>query len=212
MFSLKSQDDLTVEQKVLETINDLFLDVINIRQILIIHNSTGTTIVSKSFLEAETDPDLISGFLTAISAFESELTGSMGGLEELKYKNIRILIDVGKLISVCLIMEGHRIPSSKLRGKFENFRRRFENRFIDLLEEFEGYVAPFRDIDDMLEEIFEISLLEPKLLLGDSFYQQLPKIENLVRKQINNIKLLNAAQAEEALRNVLKTLGEKKES
>ncbi|MHA1144424.1 MAG: hypothetical protein ACTSRW_06785 [Candidatus Helarchaeota archaeon] len=210
MFNRKSQEDLEIEREILDIINSLFLDIINIRQILIIHNRTGTTIVSKSFLEAETDPDLISGFLTAISAFESELTGSMGGLEELKYKNIRILIDVGELISACLIMEGHHIPSDKLRNKFKSFRTVFERKFHSLLEDFEGYIAPFRNINDILEEHFEISLLEPKLLLNQELYKYLYEMENLSDTQIADIKLLGPSQFEVALGRILKSYHEKK--
>ncbi len=190
MFDLKNQDDIDIENKNLFKITEKFLDIISIRQLLIIHKKSGTTIFSRGFYENETDPDLISGFLTAISAFEQELVGVTGGLEELKYKNIRILISIGNLISTCLIIDGDHVPSDNLNLLFTSFRKEFEKRFKSELEGFEGFVAPFREIDDLLERYFEISLLSPHILLSSDFYLYIPDILKINDADLKEIKRL----------------------
>jgi len=204
MFDLRNQDDIAIETKNLTKITEKFLDIIAIRQLLIIHKKSGTTIFSKSFYENETDPDLISGFLTAISAFEQELVGVTGGLEELKYKNIRILISIGNLISTCLIIDGDHVPSEGLNQLFSTFRKEFENRFKEELEGFEGFVAPFRDIEDLLERYFEVSLLAPHVLLASDFYLYIPDILKISEKDYKEIKYLPHEQLIKTLYEVIK--------
>ena len=204
MFDLRNQDDIAVENKNLGKITEKFLDIISIRQLLIIHRKSGTTIFSKSFYENETDPDLISGFLTAISAFEQELVGVTGGLEELKYKNIRILISIGNLISTCLIIDGDHVPSDNLNQLFSSFRNEFENRFKEELEGFEGFVAPFRDINDLLERYFEVSILEPHVLLSSDFYLYIPDILRIGEKDFQELKQLPHEQLMKTLYEVIK--------
>lgn len=204
MFDLRNQDDVAIETKNLAKITEKFLDIIAIRQLLIIHKKSGTTIFSKSFYENETDPDLISGFLTAISAFEQELVGVTGGLEELKYKNIRILISIGNLISTCLIIDGDHVPSEVLNQIFSSFRKEFENRFKEELEGFEGFVAPFRDIEDLLERCFEVSLLAPHVLLASDFYLYIPDILKISDKDYEEIKQLPHEQLIKTLYEVIK--------
>lgn len=190
MFNLRNQDDIEIEKENLNRITTRFLDIISIKQILIIHRKSGTTIFSRSFVERETDPDLISGFLTAISAFEQELVGMTGGLEELKYKNIRILISIGELVSACLIIDGERVPSDLLNNSFKNFKTSFEERFKEELEAFEGFIAPFRNIEDLLEKYFEISLLDPHVLLNKEYYLYLPDILRISKQDLKEIKAL----------------------
>ncbi|NHI94185.1 MAG: hypothetical protein EAX96_16965 [Candidatus Lokiarchaeota archaeon] len=204
MFNLRSQDEIAIENSNLAKITERFLDIIAIRQILIIHRKSGTTIFSKSFIEKETDPDLISGFLTAISAFEQELAGVTGGLEELKYKNIRILISIGQLISTCLIIDGDRIPSESLYETFKEFKLAFEERFKIELQQFEGFVAPFRNIDDLLEKYLEVSLLDPHILLGKEYYLYLPDIIRITEKDLKEIKILPYDELINTLNEIIK--------
>ncbi|MHA1783690.1 MAG: hypothetical protein ACTSVY_01985 [Candidatus Helarchaeota archaeon] len=204
MFNLRNQDDIEIENENLSRITEKFLDIISIRQILIIHRKSGTTIFSKSFIEKETDPDLISGFLTAISAFEQELAGVTGGLEELKYKNIRILISIGELVSACLIIDGDRVPSESLNRTFKEFKDAFEERFQEEIEGFEGYIAPFRNIDDLLEIYFEVSLLSPHVLLSKDYYLYLPDILRISDVDIKEIKSLPIEELMNTLNEIIK--------
>ena len=204
MFNLRNQDEIEIENESLSRITERLLDIISIKQILIIHRKSGTTIFSRSFAERETDPDLISGFLTAISAFEQELVGMTGGLEELKYKNIRILISIGELISGCLIIDGERVPSELLHNSFKDFKTSFEERFKQELEGFEGFIAPFRNIDDLLEKHFEVSLLDPHILLGKNYYLYLPDILRIKEQDLKEIKALPYEELLNTLNQIIK--------
>lgn len=188
MFETKTQEDIEVANEIVENLSQRFFDTINIRQILIAHNETGMTLISKNFVGQETDPDLISGFLNAISSFEKELVGLTGGLEELKYKYIRIMINIGKFITACLIVKGDYIPSASLRRHFKEFRERFELEFQIDLEKFNGLVKPFQNIDHLLEDHFEISLKESHILLPHKYYQDLIKMLDFSSDKLKQIR------------------------
>ncbi len=204
MFKAKTQDETELITEITKEVSQIFLDTINIRQILIFHRITGTTLVSKSFVEAETDPDLISGFITAISAFEKELVGIAGGLEELKYKFIRFLLDIRELSTACILVSGDYNPSIKLRKNFSEFHERFELEFRSDLENFDGYVKPYRNIAHLLEDHFEISLFSPHRLLSKKYHSNLIKIIPIPKEQINEIRKLPNNQIEKEIDNIIK--------
>ncbi|MHA1378426.1 MAG: hypothetical protein ACTSRG_08595 [Candidatus Helarchaeota archaeon] len=204
MFRTKTQEDIELANEVSSELAQRFLDTINIRQILVFHKITGTTLVSHSYVEQETDPDLISGFITAISAFEKELVGLTGGLEELKYKFIRIMVDIGELTTASLIVNGDYQPSPRLRKNFKEFRERFELEFQTDLEKFDGWVKPYRNIGHLLEDHFEVSLLETHKLLSSKFYSALKFIFELPTEKISQIKVMSRKQAELTLNKIIK--------
>lgn len=203
MFKSKTQEDVAAEKEIITELSQRFFDLMNIRQILFFHRKTGTTLVSYCFVEQETDSDLISGFITAISAFEKELTGLAGGLEELKYKFIRILIDLGELTSACLIVNGDYTPSSRLRKNFQECHERFELEFRADLEKFDGYVKPYRNISHLLEDHFEVSLIDSHKLLPKKYYDNLAQFVELAPEQVGEIRKMPKAQAEEELDKII---------
>ncbi|MFX1449487.1 MAG: hypothetical protein ACFFCM_01510 [Promethearchaeota archaeon] len=204
MYKARTQEEIELIKEVTEEVSQLFLDTINIRQILIFHRVTGTTLVSKSFIEQETDPDLISGFITAISAFEKELVGIAGGLEELKYKFIRFMLDIRELTTVVLLMNGDYAPSLKLRKNLSDFHERFELEFQSDLEKFDGYVKPVRNIEHLLEDHFEISLFNPHRLLPKKFYNNMIKIIAIPKENLNKIRKMEKDQVESTINNIIK--------
>ena len=204
MFKTKSQEDSEIAKEISVNLSTRFLDTINIRQILIFHRITGTTLVSHAYVEETTDPDLISGFITAISAFEKELVGLTGGLEELKYKFIRILVDIGELTTAAVIVNGDYLPSSRLLKNFREFRERFELEFQTDLEKFDGYVKPYRNILHLLEDHFEVSLFEKHRALPRQFFSDLRQIFELPDEKLDLIKRMPAKQAATTLEKIIK--------
>ncbi|MHA1382958.1 MAG: hypothetical protein ACTSR3_04270 [Candidatus Helarchaeota archaeon] len=204
MFKTKTQEDVDVVNEIISDLAQRFLDTINIRQILIFHRITGTTLVAHSYVEQETDPDLISGFITAISAFEKELVGLAGGLEELKYKFIRIMVDIGELTTASLIVNGDYMPTPRLRKNFKEFRERFELEFQTELEKFDGYVKPFRNISHLLEDHFEVSLLGPHRFISKKYFTNLRQIFELPNDKLNQIRKMTGKHAIETLGKIIK--------
>ena len=138
-------------------------DLLKISHIMIIHKDTGLTLYSKQ-TSMELDSDLISGFLTAISQFRSEIKKPKDEFDistgfEMDYHDFKIDIVDGKYIRTALILEG--IPSEQLKKNQEMFTNSFETKFSSLLVDFTGDVKPFRETDNLIESFFNISLMYP---------------------------------------------------
>ncbi len=155
-------------------------DLLKISYIMIIHKDAGVTIYSKQ-ISMELDSDLIGGFLTAISAFRSEikkpkdqLTKSKGF--EMDYYDFKIIINDGDVVRVALILDG--IPSDKLEENHEAFTSKFEQRFRKQLDPFTGDVKPFVATESIIERYFNLSLMYP-LQLGKHWeFIKFKKLEN----------------------------------
>lgn len=162
----------------IEKIASKYSDLINLQHILVIHSTTGSCIYQHSFGEATFDPDLISGFLTALSAFEGELKIPMPSKTpfgekvphkeeasrgfELSYANFKILLNVGHLIRTALILSAS--PSESLRNSLGEFVDKFEVNYKGELIDWRGAMAPFKTTDKLIEQTFETSLLWPHVI------------------------------------------------
>jgi len=99
VFELDSYErHLQVER---EIIWQKFLDVLNIRHILLIDKESGLKLLSYSVLGAEIDADLLSGFIQANITFSESEKVSLNGSKyaknsqfyELQYQNFNILLN-----------------------------------------------------------------------------------------------------------------------
>ncbi len=145
-----------------------FMDIANIRHILIIHKETSACIYQQSF-GPSLDADLISGFISAISTFQTELKPEKlpqkavktGGFE-LSYQDYKILLFHGDLIGLALIVEEP--PSEDFRQKVQSFVREYEAEYKPHLLEFRGNVGPFKTSGQLIADKLELSLLWPHQL------------------------------------------------
>ncbi|NVM28886.1 MAG: hypothetical protein HWN65_08580 [Candidatus Helarchaeota archaeon] len=169
-----------------------FADIVNLQHILVVHSEAGTCIFQHSFGEVTFDADLISGFLTAIAAFQTELTtpspkklpfgekapeaDEREGFE-LSYANFKILLQDGKLTRTALILASS--PSTSLRTSVDDFVKQFETRFGPDLRYWRGAMAPFQKGTEVVEAAFETSLLWP---------HKIEKMEREVVKELNSLE------------------------
>lgn len=164
-----------------------FQDLKNLDHLIVIHES-GVPLFNYSFAEKFFDPDLLSGFLTAIDSFQdtsmiknnSDHTGF-----ELSYANFQILLNSGKNIKVALIMDSK--PSKSAKISLLDFINSFEIRYEKELKEFNGSLKPFQeaeaDLMTIVDESFKSSLMWPhrvKLEIKNN-------IKN-VQKNLNNLQ------------------------
>ena len=109
------------------------------------------------------DESLISGFLSAISTFGAEIGSKIqdakGGLEELSYRQFKIIVNEGKIARTALLLLKR--PSETLRTKLKRFNDAFEKEFGRFLEKFSGKVLEDMKVTPLIEEIFEADLLYP---------------------------------------------------
>ncbi|MHA1726784.1 MAG: hypothetical protein ACTSXH_18415 [Promethearchaeota archaeon] len=159
-------------------------DILKIAYTMIIHKDAGTTIYSKQ-ISMELDSDLIGGFLTAISQFRSEIKKEEEESEklssgfEMDYYDFKIVITDGKYVRVALILDG--TPSEELKKNQRRFTSTFELKFKSHLEKMSPDVRPFKETDEIIENIFNISLVFP---LNLSKYWELLELKPLEKDLI----------------------------
>lgn len=139
-------------------------DLLKISHVMIIHKDVGVSIYNKEIAMAKIDPDLIGGFLHAISAFRTEIKkGEEAPKEgkgfEMDYGDFKIILTDGNFVRVALISDG--IPSIKLKETQVAFTTEFENTYQSVLGKFDGDITHFRDADLMIEKFFNTTLMYP---------------------------------------------------
>jgi len=137
------------------------------------------------------DSDLIGGFLTAISQFRSEIkkTGeesATGKGFEMDYYDFKVVIYDGDFVRVALILDG--TPSKTLEANQELFTDRFEKRHGAILGAFSGDLSPFGETDNLVERIFDISLMYPLQLGRHWEFTKLNKLEQALVEVANQMQ------------------------
>ena len=150
----------------IKSLKDLYQklsDVENMQYLLILTKDGGIPCYSKSLADVPIDESLISGFLSAISTFGKEIGAKIqegeGGLEELSYRQFKIIINEGKYVNIALLLLKR--PSDAIKEKLRSFNGLFEDIYRDRLVDFTGQVLEDTPITKMIEEVFEADLLYP---------------------------------------------------
>ncbi|MDO8123104.1 MAG: hypothetical protein Q6364_01845 [Candidatus Hermodarchaeota archaeon] len=150
----------------LQEVLEMFNDVTNLSRFLVLHHGSGIAIFDP-FKDKGMDASLFGGFLQALQAFAIDVASNsddsalptQARLSEISYEGFRVIIHDGTYTRTALVYRG--IPSDTLKEKIQTFSARFEERFLQQLEK-RGYEpAIFAGANDLLEEIFHVSLLFP---------------------------------------------------
>ena len=178
-----------------ENIWQKFLDVLNIKHILIIDKESGLTLLNYAVLGVDIDADLLSGFIQANITFsesgevskQSVVSSFEYQFYEFQYKNFNILLKDGNYIRVCLILD-HK-ASNKLRNHTFRFIEEFEKKYEDELNGFQnnGSIDINNMIDDIVES-FNINLTFPMTLAHSIPPYELKKVKrSILQKAIYNL-------------------------
>ncbi|MHA1105646.1 MAG: hypothetical protein ACTSPN_07970 [Promethearchaeota archaeon] len=169
-----------------------FLDVLNIKHIIIMDNESGLTLLNYPVSSAEIDASLLSGFIQANITFSesSEVSGNIPesiiehNFYEFQYKDFNILLKNGEFIRICLILD-HKASlhmKSKVDQFLDTFEDTFNDKFIALRE-----TGLFNDegMNDYIIKSFNIDLVFPMTLTYAIPPELLEQInENQVQKAI----------------------------
>jgi len=149
----------------LKEIHQRFSDVENIQYILILTKS-GLSVFSRSFTSVPIEETLISGFLTAISSFGAEIGGKIKksdstekGLEQLSYKQFKIIVNDAAIVRTALLLLKDASPT--LKDRLRRFNLRFQEEYMDVLQNFSGEIPDEGPILRMVEQFMEVDLLYP---------------------------------------------------
>ncbi|MFW9789030.1 MAG: hypothetical protein ACFFE1_15225 [Candidatus Thorarchaeota archaeon] len=121
----------------------MFKDLETVQHFMAVYLDRGTCVFYHPFTEDRIQPDLISGFIAAITSVYGEIKGDgvRGTLEEIQYHGLRLNSYSGQYIIGILILEGEMTPL--LRERLQFFVELFENQYDQDLDGWTGLVDCF---------------------------------------------------------------------
>lgn len=137
----------------------VFDDALNIEHILVLHPQSGGCIFTRTFRIEEIDPQLIGGFLSAVSSFVKEFGTEEDPLGEITYQNRHILLGDGNFVRVALLLE--KKASKYLKQHLTLFIDAFEQEYKAHLEGWQGRIDVFNDAQDLIDQYLNMSIIRP---------------------------------------------------
>lgn len=195
MFRIESnQKDLEMKR---ELIWNKFLDILNIKHIIIMDKESGLTVLNFAVSDVEIDTNLLSGFIQANITFSESgnISKNVNNFNlgnqfyEFQYENFNIFLKNGNYVRVCLILDER--PSDHLKSQMFQFLYQFENQFENNLINFQktGEIKS-NDMIDFLMKSFNIELVFPLTIAHSIPPEYLEVInENPIQKAI--FKIIN---------------------
>lgn len=119
---------------------------------MLIHKNSGLSLFTYDFSEQTLDPDLISGFLQAITSFGAEISHEETQMRKLSYEHFEIEITDGYYCIGALVTSG--FPNQYTSTALSQFVQQFENKFQRELDAFIGNVSQFGEARTLVQETF----------------------------------------------------------
>lgn len=123
-----------------------------ISELFVLHGS-GTLIRHYSdSLRTDLDRDILGGMLTAVQSFVKQTLATMGGqLDEMRYGDHTIAFVRGKHTIAAAVTRGRDLES--VRYRISDAMQEFEERYRDVLVDWNGSMSAFPGIDDCFSKI-----------------------------------------------------------
>ncbi|NVM02875.1 MAG: hypothetical protein HWN67_11095 [Candidatus Helarchaeota archaeon] len=159
-------------------------DAQNLKHCIILEKNSGASIFDQGFGDIVLDSDLISGFLTAISAFQTEISvkgkkkAEVAGGFELSYADFKILLTGGELSRFAFILQDK--PGDSFREVAQETVNQFESEYGSYLRDWDGALKHFKTANRVLASKFEIGL------------SQTLRVKMLSEKETKNLSDLSA--------------------
>ena len=128
--------------------------------IIIIDKRSGLCLSDLHFQETKADIDLMSGFLTAIQQFGTELSEETSPVRKIEYHGFEIHLEDGQCIRAALILKG--AAPEVLRKNLATFTTEYEEIYGSCVQEFRGDVTAFKDSKQLIEKYFKETPHEEK--------------------------------------------------
>jgi hypothetical protein len=126
-----------------------------IRNFMVI-GSGGLLMYSRQYGDRKVDQDLISGFLTALSSFSSEVKG--GKIESLVMQDIRFIYSIGDSDLLFVFCCDKDDLEDEVQGRIEKVKNEFYRMFKDQVKNWNGNVTIFRPFDEIIDEMIALPL------------------------------------------------------
>lgn len=125
-----------------------------ISYIIVIHKENGLALYQEQLGSVELNADLISGFITAIQSFGTEISKKDTSLKGLKYENYNIEIATGTYIRAVILLNGK--ATIELNSSLLNFVNEFERHFENELKTFLGNISVFKSTKNIFHQVFDL--------------------------------------------------------
>jgi hypothetical protein len=180
-----------------------FLDVLNIKHIVLISKKSGLLVIDYPISGAGLDITLLTGFIQANISFSesgnaqdnSENFGQNLQFYEFQYQNFSILLKNGEFLRVCLVLDQK--ASDSLKTLVSEFLTEYEARYLDKIGTLiRKGLLDFESTLDFIMETFNIKLVFPMVLTHTFLPEVLESInKNYIQKAIVDFaKLLLASK------------------
>ncbi len=170
-----------------EGLNALYKDIDEIEQkysmkilryLLVIQKQTGLTFYrGKLGSDEELDPFLVSGFLSAISSFGTELSLDKKEtmMKKLTYEDFEINFEDGEYIRAALLSHGK--GTEFLTDKLKEFVFQFEQKFLTEIVNWNGNISVFNQASEILLNVLPSIKIYPSIEKELKSSTQTPKTE-----------------------------------
>lgn len=184
------------QEKRIQMFQDLiwqkFLDILNIKHILLMAKESGLAIVDYPISGAGVNSQLLTGFIQANVSFSISSNASNGyatdeknhQFYEFQYENFNILLKNGEFIRTCLVLD-HK-ASNSLKVLVAEFLSDYESNYLDKISAHirQGKMH-FEDTIDFVISTFNVKLVFPMILTHTLLPNELELIKrNPIQKAI----------------------------
>ena len=184
------------EEKRIQMFQDLiwqkFLDVLNIKHILIMAKESGLALLDYPISGSGVNPHLLTGFIQANITFsEASTTSNDNGTNgeyyqfyEFQYETFNILLKNGQFLRICLVLDQK--ASDSLKSLVTDFLSDYESIYLDKIEEhIRTGAMHFEDTLYTIIDTFNVKLVFPMILTHTLLPDELDLIKrNPIQKAI----------------------------
>ncbi|MDD1777987.1 MAG: tetratricopeptide repeat protein [Candidatus Helarchaeota archaeon] len=151
--SQKLQSELDqISKRLIEEEKNYSSQILN--YLIITKKISGIPLYQMNFIAAKFDTDLVSGFLSAIQSFGTEISKEKTTMEKLAYKDFKIFFQDGQFTRCALILRGE--ITELLLTKLKTFVAAFETKYHSLLFRETANISLFSKVDALINEYFDM--------------------------------------------------------
>ncbi|MFX0098787.1 MAG: leucine-rich repeat domain-containing protein [Candidatus Hodarchaeota archaeon] len=156
LISSFSESGLILQQMSITEQEEFLVD--NLQQslqfIFVLESNSGVPMYSKDYSRTNMDSGLISGFISAISAFGKSIAGRGEGFKKMEYESFKIILEQGDFVTVGLILDD--FSADWLEERLKDFVLAFEAKFLTDLKDWDGNISCFESANSLIGSIFGI--------------------------------------------------------
>jgi hypothetical protein len=191
-YKQKQKTDKKELKKLYEKIiSSKFLDIFNLKYIIISEKLSGLYVFEEAFQDVDFDPLLVSGFIGAIKSFGKEVINieTDNQILNIEYQTSNIYLVELNSFNFILIMGSK--PSNEFLLAVDNLVEEIDYRYGDLIEGYQGDINKFNRIIDIIEKYLDVNLLYPFNFNANLNYTFTPEEKELLYKVYDTMKQTN---------------------